>query len=444
MTKTDSGGGLGDGGRGDRIARRLRMPARWPAVLVAGVAALGALAAAGGDAGTAGASPRASTGSISGRITEVTIPAVIGGVCIRVQGPSSGSAVTSGGGTFTVSHLAAGSYTVTADPTCGGSEDSIFLAAHRTAVRVKPGVVTKAVNLALPAVRPAKQIGVVPPAAPESNCAPSFPGSTADIDQCRALEGVGQLVLPSNYGKLTGPEQMLVIFNLERIDRGLPPVVGLSAALDSDAAKGAAKGKDPTGPPGYGWESIWAGGYGSVEASDGAWMYDDGYPGPNEDCSSPSAEGCWGHRNAILLESSETVVGGGGLVTGEHAVYGYSAAFLFVVGYPSTHLAFTWSHELRYFRSPPRLEPEAAPTITRLSPATGPASGGTKVRISGSNLFGVRAVDFGPGHPARILGCDGTTCTVRSPRGSKGTVNVTVATFGGTSATRTVDHFTYG
>ncbi len=417
---------------------------RGVAAVAAGLLVVAALATGATGAGAAGASPSADAGSISGRVTEVTIPAVIGDVCLRVKGPSAGSTLSSPGGTFTVSKLAPGSYTVTADPTCGGAQESIFRTAERTAVTVKSGTTTRGVDLALPAVRPAKQIGVVPPAAPESNCPTAYAGTSADIDQCRALEGVGQLVLPSNFGKLNGPEQMLVLFDLERINRGLPPVVGLSAALDTDARRGAVAGGDPNGPGGYGWTSIWAGGYGSIGASNWAWMYDDGYPGPNEDCSSPSSDGCWGHRNAILLESSSPVVGGGGLVTGGNAPYGYSAAFLFVFGYPTTHLVFTWSGELKYFRAPPRLEPEATPVITRVSPATGPASGGTTVHLSGTNLYGVRAVDFGPGHRATIVSCSATSCTVRSPAGSKGSVNVTVTTYGGTSAVRTPDHFTYG
>ena len=32
------------------------------------------------------------------------------------------------------------------------------------------------------------------------------------------------------------------------------------------------------------------------------WMYDDGSAGENKDCTSPTAPGCWGHRDNILAD----------------------------------------------------------------------------------------------------------------------------------------------
>ncbi len=81
-----------------------------------------------------------------------------------------------------------------------------------------------------------------------------------------------------------------------------------------------------------------------------------------------------------------------------------------------------------------------APTVTGVSPATGPASGGTAVTVAGSNLTG-GSVAFG-GTAATGVSCTATSCTATSPAGS-GTVNVTVTTGGGTSAAGTADQFTY-
>ncbi len=83
--------------------------------------------------------------------------------------------------------------------------------------------------------------------------------------------------------------------------------------------------------------------------------------------------------------------------------------------------------------------PPALPAVTGISPASGPAAGGTKVTISGTNLGGATGVSFG-GTGATIISDSGTQVTVTSPARSAGTVNVTVTTKGGTSGAA---HFTY-
>jgi N-acetylneuraminic acid mutarotase len=80
------------------------------------------------------------------------------------------------------------------------------------------------------------------------------------------------------------------------------------------------------------------------------------------------------------------------------------------------------------------------PVVTGVSPASGPAAGGTAVTVTGANLTG-GAVAFG-GTAATGVSCTATSCTATSPAGT-GTVNVTVTTSGGTSATSAADQFTY-
>jgi sugar lactone lactonase YvrE len=84
--------------------------------------------------------------------------------------------------------------------------------------------------------------------------------------------------------------------------------------------------------------------------------------------------------------------------------------------------------------------PPPAPVVTGVSPSTGPAAGGTAVTVSGSSLTG-GSVTFGTA-AATGVSCSATSCTATSPAGT-GTVNVTVTTPGGTSATSTADQFTY-
>ena len=154
------------------------------------------------------------------------------------------------------------------------------------------------------------------------------------IDNARAKEGVGPMYLPSDYNSLSGDEQLLVVLDLERVDRDLAPFAGIVASLDAVAQQGtqvsgqaAGTFEDPSftspfsigpgtslayrchssagdsylcegsGNPGA---SIAAGEEISVLDADYGWMYDDGYGGSNLDCETPSAPGCWGHRDTIL------------------------------------------------------------------------------------------------------------------------------------------------
>jgi hypothetical protein len=83
------------------------------------------------------------------------------------------------------------------------------------------------------------------------------------------------------------------------------------------------------------------------------------------------------------------------------------------------------------------------PVVTGVNPSVGSEGGGTSVTVSGSNLSGVTAVDFGS-TPATILyiNYDGSIQAYLPP-GAGGTVDVTVVTPGGTSATSSADQFTY-
>jgi hypothetical protein len=134
----------------------------------------------------------------------------------------------------------------------------------------------------------------------------SGPGATCQaavvqaIDNARAAEGVKALVVPSFYGGLTEAEQLLVLADLERVDRGLPGFGGLSTSLDSMAQAGAASNSDPNGPANSNWGSNWAGGEASALLADYDWMYDDGPGSPNLDCTSADPGGCWAHRENIL------------------------------------------------------------------------------------------------------------------------------------------------
>jgi IPT/TIG domain/Kelch motif/Galactose oxidase, central domain len=84
--------------------------------------------------------------------------------------------------------------------------------------------------------------------------------------------------------------------------------------------------------------------------------------------------------------------------------------------------------------------PPPAPAVTGVTPASGPAAGGTAVTVAGSNLAG-GSVAFGTAAAAGVS-CAASSCTATSPAGA-GTVNVTVTTTTGTSAASTASQFSY-
>ena len=128
------------------------------------------------------------------------------------------------------------------------------------------------------------------------------------IDRARAAEHVGKMQLPADWYRLTVAEQLFVTADLERVDRGLPPYVGLVRSLDAAAEIGARQARDPTLTPSattaLAYSANWAGDSFSPLSADYGWMYSDGW-GPrhfNFDCSTPRSPGCWGHRDDILGE----------------------------------------------------------------------------------------------------------------------------------------------
>lgn len=84
-----------------------------------------------------------------------------------------------------------------------------------------------------------------------------------------------------------------------------------------------------------------------------------------------------------------------------------------------------------------------APAVTRLGARSGTTSGGTKVIISGSDLQGVTAVQFGSVEATSFsVNKAGTKITAFSPPEVAGQVDVTVTTPGGISTTSSADLFT--
>jgi hypothetical protein len=170
------------------------------------------------------------------------------------------------------------------------------------------------------------------------------PAGLTGVDVSRADEGIVPMSLPTNFSSLTGAEQVFVLTNLERVDRGLAPISGLAANLDGVAQAGAARDADPALPT-YGTSAgaNW-GSSANVFTTDQLWMYEDGWAGSattNEACASPTAGGCWAHRDIILGSYANPSLMGAGVVAGGPG--GESVAQVFVGGDTHDTPYFTWA-----------------------------------------------------------------------------------------------------
>ena len=135
------------------------------------------------------------------------------------------------------------------------------------------------------------------------------------IDAARTREGLEALVLPTNWYTLSVAQQLFVVADIERVDRGLAPYLGLNRALSASAQRAAGARADPGVARGFRvarrhgaveFGSTMATGFSVLEA-DYIWMYDDGWGGgstSNLACTGPGAPGCWGHRDQLLGSDS--------------------------------------------------------------------------------------------------------------------------------------------
>ena len=124
----------------------------------------------------------------------------------------------------------------------------------------------------------------------------------AAIDTARAREGLGPIALPAGFAQLTVPEQVFVVLNRERVDRGLAPFAGLSTALDANAQKGATTAGLPPRPD-RNYRAVGAEWIGAVDNgldADYQWLYNDGTNSGVPNCSNTQRSGCWADRDIVL------------------------------------------------------------------------------------------------------------------------------------------------
>lgn len=87
---------------------------------------------------------------------------------------------------------------------------------------------------------------------------------------------------------------------------------------------------------------------------------------------------------------------------------------------------------------------DPVPTVTALSPQTGPRAGGTVVTLTGTGLTRASAVRFGATPATGLVRLSPTTVRVTAPAHATGPVDVVVTTPGGTSAAVPATRYAYG
>ena len=223
---------------------------------------------------------------------------------------------------------------------------------------------------------------------PDGNTAACAAYILSAINNARAALGESTLTLPSNWLSLTVPQQLFTITDMERVSAGYPPYLGIDDTLSAEAQRAALADQDPHLAPGFavgnniwgntGFDGSWAG-TDNVLMADYMWMYDDGWSGTgytsNITCTSPTAWGCWDHRDN-LLGSSTDPHGGVGLTCATCVMgtgvdpNGQSTVDLIELPAGAVPaLSFTWASEVTYFSAvpapttPPVLIPIPAPAI---------------------------------------------------------------------------------
>ena len=154
-------------------------------------------------------------------------------------------------------------------------------------------------------------------------------------------------------------------------------------------------------------------------------------PQPGEISSGISADK-YGYTQGVLMPSSGHIrvsVADSGVTVDYIKTYMPGEAS----GHVNGEIAYTYTITST---SPP------SPTVTGISPSSGPTTGGTSVTISGTNLTGATAVSFGSTPASSFTVNSATQITAIAPAGTAA-VHVTVTTAGGTSAVSTADQFTY-
>jgi hypothetical protein len=252
------------------------------------------------------------------------------------------------------------------------------------------------------------------------------------LDHAHAVLGKSAYALTPRFLSLTGRDQLLVLTNDDRRSYGETTIRGRNVALDNNADHWAAREQDPHGvavvdhhQAGFIGSNL-AVGSGPITNPLFAyylWMYFDGPGGPNADCSSAGAPGCWGHRHVTLYQHPHT----------EQVLMGVGIAHL-------GNGEVSWTELYETFSGGANLPLKA--TVTGLSKHEGGTAGGSTVVVKGFGFSHAVWVHVLKQH-AHIVHRSNSALTIRTPAHKPASGYVVVHGTGGLSGRTAAAKFRY-
>jgi hypothetical protein len=174
------------------------------------------------------------------------------------------------------------------------------------------------------------------------------------LDKARKRVGLQPYALPADFASISPPRQFFILVNLDRVQYGLPPIPGMTAALSHDAlVSGVWAADDPHPSSSTGltaWWPGWAGAFYNAPMAYEVAVWDDGLGSTNPRCTPSDHSRCWGHRHSVLWKWGSGSVLGMGAATGRdsrHHSRGY--AWIFVGGNSSyaPKYTYTWKEAVK-------------------------------------------------------------------------------------------------
>ena len=167
------------------------------------------------------------------------------------------------------------------------------------------------------------------------------------LDKARSRVHLPPYALPANFPSLSAPRQLFILVNLDRVQYGLPPIPGMTAALNHDAlVSGVWVADDPHPSNTTGltmWWPGWAGAFRNAPTAYEMWVWDDGLGSTNPRCTPSDHSRCWGHRHSVLWKFGAGSVLAMGVAAGRDSRHHRGYAYLFVGGNASYKPAYTYT-----------------------------------------------------------------------------------------------------
>ncbi len=194
------------------------------------------------------------------------------------------------------------------------------------------------------------------------------------LDHARAKVGLPAYALPADFASLKPTQQIFILVNLDRVQYGLAPITGMTAALNHDAlASGVWRADDPYPSKTAGintWWPGWAGAFHNAPMAYEAWVWADGPGSNNPRCTPTDHSRCWGHRHSVLWKYHSVLAMGAaaGRDSRRHQL-GY--AYLFVGGNASykPRYTYTWTQAVADGAGTNAYDPGPAPSSMCQVPA---------------------------------------------------------------------------